>query len=200
MEGLSLFFVHFICYWLMVFIYDIDVPNEELREPIVSSLKNQVCYTLPLTVTFSNYYPIVYDNVLVSIACYPVLIVLSDFYFYVSHKPLHSRYLYNVHKHHHMGTLCVAKSLDANGIEHIMGNLGSFMFGIYVLWYLNIVINFYVLSSWVAFATINTCINHSNNKCCLDNGYHKLHHKYRNCNYGFGLYVIDKLMNTYKEE
>lgn len=199
MKGLSLFFVHFICYWLMVLVYDIDVPREELKEPIVSSLKNQICYTLPLTITFSNYYPIVYDNVLISCTYYPFLIILSDFYFYISHKPLHSKYLYNLHKHHHTGTLCVAKSLDANGIEHIVGNLGSFMFGIYVLWYLNIIINYYVISTWVAFATINTCISHSNYKCSLDNGSHNNHHKYRNCNYGFGLYLMDRMMNTYKQ-
>ena len=95
--------------------------------------------------------------------------------------------------------ICVAKSLDANGLEHVFGNLGSFMFGIMVLWYFNIVINFYVISSWFGFVTICTCINHSNNKCALDNNIHFNHHKYRNCNYGFGLYLMDRVMNTYKE-
>ena len=73
------------------------------------------------------------------------------------------------------------------------------MFGIYVLWYLNIIINYYVIASWVAFATVNTCISHSNYKCSLDSGEHKNHHKYRNCNFGFGLYLMDRIMDTYKE-
>jgi sterol desaturase/sphingolipid hydroxylase (fatty acid hydroxylase superfamily) len=183
----------------MVLIYDVDVPNEELKQPIVSSIKNQILYTLPLTITFNNYYPIVYDNVLTSIVYYPVLIVLSDVYFYVSHIPLHSRYLYNIHKHHHKGTLCVSKSLDANGFEHVFGNLGSFMCGILLLWYLNIILNYYVIVSWVASVTVNTCISHSNNKCILDNGSHFNHHKNRNCNYGFGFYIMDRIMNTYKK-
>ena len=199
MEDLTLFFIHVICYWTMVLIYDVDVPKKDLRQPIVSSLKNQVLYTLPITVAFNNYYPMVYDDALLSFTYYPFLIILSDFYFYISHRPLHSRCLYKYHKHHHMGKICVAKSLDANGLEHVFGNLGSFMFGIMVLWYFNIVINFYVISSWFGFVTICTCINHSNNKCALDNNIHFNHHKYRNCNYGFGLYLMDRVMDTYKE-
>ena len=71
MENLTFFLIHIICYWTMVLIYDVDVPKKDLRQPIVSSLKNQVLYTLPITVAFNNYYPIVYDDVLLSFTFYP---------------------------------------------------------------------------------------------------------------------------------
>ena len=198
MEGLILFFIHIICYWSMVFLYDENIPKKDFNNAVTSSLKNQILYTLPSTVYFFNSYPIEYNNFFLSIGYLPILIITSDCYFYITHRPLHTKWLYHLHKHHHTGKICVAKSLDANGLEHLFGNLGSFIIGIVLLWYLNHIINIYVVGSWVVIATINTCISHSNFQCKLDSGSHFLHHKYRKCNYGFGLYLMDRITGTFK--
>tara|TARA_B100001093_G_C26852697_1_gene1025855 strand:- start:729 stop:1319 length:591 start_codon:yes stop_codon:yes gene_type:complete len=196
MEELILFFIHVICYWTMVFLYDNNMYDNSLA--VSSSLKNQVLYTLPTTFIFSNIYPIHYDNFIDSFLYFPILIISSDCYFYITHRPLHSNLLYKYHKHHHTGDVCVAKSLDANGLEHVVGNLGSFFIGIFLLWYFGIILNIYFIGTWVGFATVNTCISHSNFQCSLDTGSHFLHHKHRRCNYGFGLYLMDRMMGTYK--
>ena len=73
MVGLILFFIHYICYWTMVSLYDNNVPDNDLNNAITSSLKNQLLYTLPSTVIFFNYYPIQYSNFLLSIGYIPVL-------------------------------------------------------------------------------------------------------------------------------
>ncbi len=172
---LIIFLIHVICYWLVVLLYDRHVPQNEFDVAARSSFKNQVLYTLPSTILFFNYYPIQYDNFLFSIGYLPILIISSDCYFYISHRPLHTKLLYHLHKHHHTGTVCVSKSLDANGLEHLFGNLGSFIFGVLLLWYFGFIINIYIIGSWVGLATINTCISHSNFQCCLDTGSHLNH-------------------------
>ena len=198
MIGLIMFLIHVICYWIMVLLYDGKVPKNDFEMAASSSFKNQILYTLPSTMVFFNYYPINYEHFFSSLGYLPILIITSDCYFYISHRPLHTRWLYHLHKHHHTGTVCVAKSLDANGLEHLFGNLGSFVVGIVLLWYFGFIINIYIIGSWVGFATINTCISHSNFQCYLDKGSHFNHHKYRQCNYGFGLYLLDHLSGTYK--
>lgn len=198
MIGLTLFFMHIICYWTMVLLYDKNVPTDDFKIAAASSLKNQLLYTLPCTVIFLNYYPTNYEYILSEIGYLPILIISSDCYFYITHRPMHLKCLYHLHKHHHMGTVCVAKSLDANGFEHIVGNLGSFFIGIIILWYFNIILNIYLIGSWICLVTINTCISHSNLKCQLDSGKHLNHHKYRQCNFGFGLYLMDRISGTYK--
>lgn len=198
MEGLILFYIHIICYWTMVFLYDRNVPKIDYENAIVSSLKNQILFTLPSTLILGHYYPIQYNNFFSSLIYFPILIVSSDCYFYISHRPLHTNWFYHLHKHHHTGSVHVAKSLDADGLEHIFGNLGSFVIGILLLWYYGIIINFYTICGWVGLATINTCISHSNGNCYLDTRKHLLHHKYRKCNYGFGFYLLDRITGTYK--
>jgi len=198
MEGLILFYIHIICYWTMVFLYDKNVPDKDYENAIVSSLKNQIVYTLPSTLLLCYYYPIQYANFFSSFIYFPVLIISSDCYFYITHRPLHSKWLYHLHKHHHTGTVHVAKSLDANGLEHVIGNLGSFIIGILLLWYIGIIMNFYAICGWVGLATVNTCISHSNGACFLDTGKHLDHHRYRQYNYGFGLYLMDRITGTYK--
>ena len=197
MIGLYLFLIHIICYWTMVYIYDKNVNVKDYKISVTNSIKNQILYTFPSTIIFFNYYPIQYNNLLLSFTYIPILIIVSDCYFYITHRPLHTKWLYYLHKSHHTGEVHVAKSLDAHGLEHIIGNLGSFICGIALLWYYGFIINIYIISIWIGLATINTCISHSNYKCSLDSGNHYLHHKYRNCNYGFGLYLLDRILGTY---
>jgi len=200
MVATNVFLIHFLCYWLMVFLYDTDVPDKTFYKSVLLSLKNQVIYTYPTINILFRYYPISYDNFLLSFGYLPILVVTGDIYFYISHRPLHTKWLFHFHKSHHTGKIHVAKSLDADGIEHVFGNLGSFISGILLLQYFGYIINIYILSLWVGIATLNTCLSHSNYNCELDNGVHYLHHKNLRCNYGTGLYLIDRLTGSYKEE
>lgn len=196
MIGLYLFSIHISCYWTMVYIYDKNVI-EDYKNSVIGSIKNQILYTLPSTLIFFNYYPIEYNNFLLSFLYIPFLIVISDSYFYITHRPLHTKWLYHLHKSHHTGEVCVAKSLDSDGLEHIVGNLGSFISGILILWYYGYIINIYIIGMWIAIITINVCISHSNGKCSLDSGNHLSHHKHLKHNYGFGIYLLDRLLGTY---
>ena len=140
-----IFFVHFICYWIMVFLLDKNIQKKKQHNvAVLSSLKNQIIYTYPAIYLFFEYYPINYDDILHSTMTIPLLGTCSDIYFYLSHRPMHTKLLYKYHKHHHTGEVCVAKALDADGIEHIIGNLGSFISGILLLWYFGFIINIYI--------------------------------------------------------
>ena len=198
MIEIYIFLIHFICYWSMVYEYDKSVPPQIFWKSAKNSLKNQILYTLPSIYLLVNYYPIKYDNILLSFGYIPFLVVAGDCYFYITHRPLHTKILFNLHKSHHNGIVHVAKSLDADGIEHIVGNLGSFIIGILLFQYFGYIINIYVLEFWVGFSTINTCISHSNKNCLLDDGNHQTHHKYLKCNYGTGLYILDRCFGSYK--
>ena len=182
----------------MVFIYDKNIKKTVFYNSVLLSLKNQVLYTFPTMYALSNYYPIIYDNFLFSFLYIPILVITGDIYFYISHFPLHSKLLFKYHKTHHTGTTHVAKSLDADFMEHVFGNLGSFLCGILILKYFNHVINIYVLGLWIGIITINVCTSHINGESYLNNGLHKIHHTYLNCNYGNGFYIMDKIFGTYK--
>ena len=199
----NVFLIHFICYWIMVYLYDKYVIYDwtiVLDRPIRLSLKNQILYTYPTFNLLFRYYPISYDNFLFSFGYLPILAVVGDIYFYITHRPLHTKMLFKYHQSHHKGKIRVSKALDGDAVEHIVGNLGSVISGILLLQYIGFIINIYVLGLWVGIATITTCYAHSNYNCPLDDGLHYLHHKSLRCNYGTGLYIMDRLMGSYKEE
>jgi lathosterol oxidase len=123
----------------------------------------------------------------------------GDCYFYLTHRPLHTKWLFKYHKAHHTGIIHVAKSLDADALEHVFGNIGSFVSGILILWYFGHIINFYTICIWVGISTLSVCSSHSNLKCHFDDGVHQKHHKYIKYNYGNGFYICDRLMGTYKK-
>jgi sterol desaturase/sphingolipid hydroxylase (fatty acid hydroxylase superfamily) len=203
MHTIIMFGLHMLSYWYMVYRYDIERQNLKLDTfitAIKNSLRNQICVTLPATFFFIQWYPIEYDNLLYSIASLPIIIISGDIYFYLSHRPLHSKYLWYLHKSHHQGEVCVAKSLDADIIEHLFGNLGSFAAGFLFLRYFDFIVNIYIVHLWAFVATINTCISHSAGTAPCDSGVHHLHHKLLKCNYGTGLYLIDRLTGTYKKK
>lgn len=194
----NIFLIHFICYWTMVYLYDKNVQKKILYKSCLLSLKNQFMYTYPVIHILFKYYPISYNDLFLSFCYLPVLVVTGDIYFYITHRPLHTKLLFKYHKTHHQGFIHVAKSLDADGYEHVIGNLGSFLCGILLLQYLGYIIHIYVLGLWVGVATLNTCISHSNLNCYLDNGVHKQHHKSLKHNFGTGLYIVDRIMCSYK--
>jgi len=180
----------------MVYYYDTD----KNYTAIVHSIRNQICVTLPTTFIFLQWYPVQHGNLLYSIVSLPIIIICGDMYFYLSHRPLHTKYLWHLHKSHHQGTVCVAKSLDADVLEHLFGNLGSFAAGFLFLFYFDFIVNIYVIYFWTLLATINTCISHSGIKTQYDSGVHHIHHKLLKYNFGTGLYLMDRIMGSYKKQ
>ena len=199
MHTIIMFGLHILSYWSMVYIYDVKRDISWLFAA-TDSLRNQLCITLPATFLFLKWYPIQYDNLLYSIASLPIIIICGDIYFYLPHRPLHTKYFWHLHKSHHQGKVCVAKSLDADMLEHLFGNLGSFVAGFLFLWYFNFIVNIYIVHFWTLLATINTCISHSAGRAPFDSGIHHLHHKRLKYNFGTGLYLMDRLMGSYKKE
>ena len=193
----TLFAIHCLCYWTMVILYDLD-SLKFISESVIKSLINQFFCTLPSCYLLFYYYPIEYNNFYLSIFMIFPLILSGDIYFYFSHRPLHSSFFWKYHKTHHRGKVCVSKSLDADFCEHLFGNLGSFVIGIILMKYIGFIYNIYILYLWGAVATINTCISHSNNKCFLDDGVHTIHHKRLKCNYGTGLYLMDRFFGSHQ--
>jgi len=195
MHGIFSFLTHFISYWCMVVVYE-DII---MLRSVTASLKNQLTTTLPLSILLFMYYPIEYENLLLSIAFLPFIIIMSDIYFYCTHRPLHTALLWHYHKSHHRNKVIVSKSLDADMIEHIISNLGSFIVGFLVFQYFGFIFNIYIYHTWVVVSTVSTCSSHSGKKIMGDIGVHHNHHKYLNCNYGTGFYIVDRIMGTYRE-
>ena len=103
------------------------------------------------------------------------------------------------HKLHHSDIVSVAKSLDADALEHLLCNLGSFLIGFYILSCLDIILNVYVICFWTMLATINTCSSHSSDIGPYDSGVHKKLHELLKYNYGTGFYIMDRLFGSYKK-
>ena len=195
-NGFMAFAIHFGIYWTFVLFFD-DVYN---IKAVKDSLKNQFVLTLPLSILFFNYYPIEYNNIFLSLACLPFIIIMSDIYFYCTHRPFHTTLLWKYHKTHHHNTVSIAKSLDADIIEHTIGNLGSFIIGFVIFQYWDIIFNIYIFHIWVAISTISTCVSHSNKRILGDKGVHEIHHKYLKYNFGTGFYIMDRIMGSYIKE
>jgi sterol desaturase/sphingolipid hydroxylase (fatty acid hydroxylase superfamily) len=194
-HGLLAFYLHFFSYWFMVWKYDEKYNIEAVR----NSLKNQAVLTLPLSLMFFNQYPIEYNNILISAVCIPLIIVMSDIYFYCAHRPFHSQLLWKYHRNHHHGTVQVSKSLDADTLEHAVANLGSFIVGFLILWNIGIIFNIYLFHIWVVVSTVSTCISHADKRILGDVGAHEIHHKRLKYNYGTGFYIMDRIMGTYRK-
>jgi len=197
---LATFCIHIACYWGMVWKYDNESDPKSFREAARNSLKNQLCCTLPSTILFykfTNMSPEI--SLFSSILLIPFIIIISDVYFFLTHYPLHKTFLWKYHKTHHRGKVHVAKSLDADLVEHFIGNLGSFISPFIIFNWLEIPFNLTIFNIWVAISTLNTCVSHMGYEAFGDKSIHHLHHKYLKYNYGTGFYILDRLLGTYKE-
>lgn len=154
-HGLLAFCIRNVTYWGMVIKYDEKI----IMKPIMNSLKNQFGATLPLSLLlFNDYYPVEYGNVLGSLVCIPFIIYMSDIYFYCTYRPIHSSLPWS---YHHKRSVIVATSLGSDMLEHVVGNLGSFVVGFLVLQCFGFIFNIYLYHVCIFVSTVSTCASHT---------------------------------------
>lgn len=218
---MNLIYIHIFTYWgisLICFLFDYIFYKTNLvdkykhnkitnkywsycYDSAKSAALNQIYVTMPLLYYINNYSNILfydYYNLLNEIYKFCFYIFCIDIWFFTTHYLFHKiPILYkNIHKFHHRTSIPSAVSaLDAHIIEHLLVNIMSILIGP-VLWpgyYITIYIYIFV-------TTANSCISHSGYKSSLVGIEHNIHHRLSKYNYGTGLYLLDKLFNTYKND
>ena len=187
-----LFFTHIICYWATVFFYTYKFNqwSQESWNVVKNVLLNQFLIT-PMYWVLFRYYPepLNYYHVVWQL---PVIIVFTDFIFYVCHRMFHlNKALYvHVHEQHHEYDPPIAPAaLYSHPIEHLCINLSSTVLPMFM-----VRASLPVALIWTAFASINVVVAHSG----IHGGQHTKHHKYKTCNYGVGAMLLDRVLGTFR--
>lgn len=119
--------------------------------------------------------------------------IMMDFFYFVTHRLLHTKYLYVYHKKHHEILAPVGLSATYLTIVDFYSNVLSI--------YLPLVLlsaDSTTTSLWIIISTLNTIfIGHSGYSPIAS--FHDNHHKYFNCNYGVGVFA-DRLFGTIWKE
>lgn len=123
----------------------------------------------------------------------PLWVVLSDAIFTATHRLLHTKPLYWIHKQHHSsnnatGTYSTS-TFDSHPLEFFFGNITTALIP-------TLLVRGTETVQWIWFlsATINTILGH------FQEGPHLVHHRRVKYNYGQGFYLWDKLFGTYIKE
>jgi sterol desaturase/sphingolipid hydroxylase (fatty acid hydroxylase superfamily) len=118
-------------------------------------------------------------------------IICYDIWFYFSHILLHTKWLINIHKIHHIKSYKYLVYTDTNVGHFIEGPLQNI--GLFVpLLFITPKINSFIIAS--LFLGIRALMRHDNRCSWLIGNHHILHHKYPN--YNFGEFWIDTLCGT----
>ena len=106
--------------------------------------------------------------------------LLSDLFFYITHRSFHSKLLFKYHKKHHELNAPVGMgALYMSGVE-LYGNLIPVILGPVLISATSLVMHI-----WIFIAVTNTIIiSHTNYKNWSE--FHDRHHAHRSCNYGIG--------------
>ena len=149
--------------------------------------------TIPLYNIFNKDQSYNYTKLFLSkeILCFVCCILFVEFWFYFTHRLLHTRFLYkNIHKFHHIYKYPVSSAcMFAHPVEFIFGNLLGVILGPFLL-----NCHIYTICMWVCFALMSTGGSHSG-YYILGGEEHDLHHKYNKYNYGT-IGILDKIFNT----
>ncbi len=198
--ALQLFLVHIVSYWCAVALYTIpwgqleptQWPKDAAHLVVKQVLKNQFVYTSVYIVPFA-YYPTPLSG-WHGVWQLPVIVVLTDVFFYVMHRVVHIKPLYkHIHAMHHDFKIPIAvAALYAHPLEHIFVNILIAVAPLFV-----VRANFIVAVLWTAIASVNTVVAHSATKKDQPHG---LHHRYYNCNYGVGLFLMDHVFGTWRQQ
>lgn len=193
----QLFIYSFLAYWFTVLCYMFpwgkrntnEIPDDCTRVCTVV-LKNQCLYTGVYVLPFL-YYPQETYSVAHGLWQLPSIIVLTDVLFFIAHYTMHTKWLYKrVHSTHHEYHVPIAAgALYAHPVEHIFVNLFSVVTPIFL-----VKVHPTIAVWWTILASMNTVVSHST---AQKDDTHGLHHRYRNCNYGVGFMLLDRLFGTY---
>jgi len=147
-----------------------------------------------------------------SLLSFVVYLILTDFYFYVTHRISHSPLLYKyIHKIHHKYT---SPSIYASYYEHPLEHLLVWSMPYIILPHF-VPINNFVYWSFVFYTSLLSIVGHSGNDYKLNIWYsfnftgkkdvyyyythsyhHDLHHLKTNCNYSLYFTYLDRFFNT----
>ena len=123
--------------------------------------------------------------------------VIAEIYFYCVHKLLHNiEYLKIIHIDHHKNLQIIAASVfECHPFEHLILNIGTLYMPIFIMYLHNIKITQFIFYIANIIFILNACKSHSG--YIIDGEHYYIHHKYILTNFGFGLYIIDKIAGTY---
>ena len=188
-----IFFSHIFCYWLTVYLYTVIYKqwSENSMYVIKQVLINQFIYT-PLYIIPYQFYPVPLSTSHI-IWQLPTIVLLTDVIFYICHRYFHlNKFLYNkIHViHHEYDPPIASAALYAHPIEHICINLSSTVFPMFI-----VRANLTVSIIWTIISSVNVVIAHSGT---WKDDPHTAHHRYKTCNYGVGMLLMDKIFKTYR--
>ena len=116
-----------------------------------------------------------------------------DFYYYFTHRLLHTRVLYPIHKIHHKNR--ITQYYDFYTVHIVEIPLTSI--GLFIAIYLhNLYIYQFILC--IIFINIRGMMCHEHKYAHIISDHHLLHHKYYKCNYGE--YWLDYIFGTLHNE
>lgn len=119
--------------------------------------------------------------------------ILSDCYFYVGHRLLHTKYLYEkVHKmHHRFYAPIAAESVYCTTVEMIFVNIMTILFPCVIQG-----VNIYILYLWFLISIVYTTLVHCGYYIShMELISHDKHHQFIICNYGISG-LCDRIFNT----
>jgi len=123
-----------------------------------------------------------------------IFYILSyDLWFYISHRILHYKFLFNtihyIHHEQHYSEMTYKSTYVAHFLENIFQSLGTFIPIAFIQF------DPYEFLIVILFTNIRGMLRHDFNSIWLIGDHHILHHKYLYCNYGD--YYLDYLFNTH---
>jgi sterol desaturase/sphingolipid hydroxylase (fatty acid hydroxylase superfamily) len=118
-------------------------------------------------------------------------LIVGDIWFYTLHRLCHHPWLYFLHRQHHevihpVGVL----ALYSHPFDAIVINMGSLF-----LLHLLLHFSYFQIMMIGTIAMVSTIINSHTGRRVYG---HQIHHKYRNCNYGVGIFM-DRLLLTNRD-
>ncbi len=181
---ITYWFFSMICYFIDLFTLDKDHKNwKKYKNAAVVSFVNQTLISVPTVYLLNDHVNNAInksqnDTITTTLSKVFIIANLSNIFFYFLHYLLHLNPLYKLihYKHHEFIDPIAVAALYAHPIEHLFGNLLSF-----IVPFILIGTNYYAALFMVFFGTLVTITAHCDYKF-LGNNKHPIHHRKFLCN------------------